>query len=464
LGNLDKALAEQHENLGMQAIEHQPPGLNIGVQMTEIANIQQELVQKQATLESLQQTKGSASVAKDLKKEVSALRLRQREQMIAIGQQTEAAKPGLAGVEGHYSAIQQLRASIETKQAELSSLEVELGPVFDLDVKNMSLEQMRPWLLPAGGVLLALLLLFFVVPAIAGALFANSLPGWTDDYLDENVVGVGYAEVSSIITNPFVEDLMDSVPGGADLPGGLAPEDFNDVLMIVLSDGESVGVFRLHEDMELDDLLPSDNTGDESVLERQDYRGTEYVSIGLGNFSYGRTYVSKPDNRTYCVSDNEDALKKVLARFDKRDEGVELDEDMLAMVSRVGGEDAYFVARVTGPLAMAAAMTGEVEGVPEFDRIDAFGVGLSMSSSSVSVTGAAQFDRDRDARRWKEDVDTCFDDFEQFLKYAPPEHRETAEDAADLIKRLKVKQSGKAAYVSGKWSVNEIEGIIDAMP
>ena len=102
---LRTAIDGQCENLGALTLQHRPPGVDISAEMAELAQIQNEHAQKQMTLDSLTETKGSGSVVKELKREMAQLRDRQRELMIAIGAKAEAARPEMPAAAGHYSGL-----------------------------------------------------------------------------------------------------------------------------------------------------------------------------------------------------------------------------------------------------------------------------------------------------------------------------------------------------------------------
>jgi hypothetical protein len=129
----------------------------------------------------------------------------------------------------------------------------------------------------------------------------------------------------------------------------------------------------------------------------------------------------------------------------------------------VGGEDMYFATAIEGPLAMMLRMAGDMDGMPQFEKIDAFGLGVSMSSKSVSVKGQAKFKRERDARRLKEDIDSGIEDFEELIEDAPDSERAAMEAAIDLVKAARVKQRNDTTYISGKWKVSDIQDVIDSM-
>jgi predicted Zn finger-like uncharacterized protein len=122
VAKLGSALDDQLERLGLLAIQHRPKQLDLTADLQELREVQQEISDHEATLESLGETRGSGSVVKDLKTEVVELRERERGLMIGIGRNAEEARPEMPGAGGHYSAIDRLRSTLESTEGELAEL------------------------------------------------------------------------------------------------------------------------------------------------------------------------------------------------------------------------------------------------------------------------------------------------------------------------------------------------------
>lgn len=129
VGKLRAALDDQMEKLGLLAVQHRPGELDLDADLQELRNVQHEISEQEATLESLRETGGSGSVVKDLKGELSELRQRERNIMVGIGRKAEAARPDMPGAAGHYSAIARLRSTLETRRSELAQLDEAAGQV-----------------------------------------------------------------------------------------------------------------------------------------------------------------------------------------------------------------------------------------------------------------------------------------------------------------------------------------------
>ncbi len=83
--SLQTAIEAQLEALGTLTLAHRPGTVDIGQQVADLSQVQDEVSQKESMLNALRQTKGSAPVAKELSKEVAQLHIRQKAAMIAIG-------------------------------------------------------------------------------------------------------------------------------------------------------------------------------------------------------------------------------------------------------------------------------------------------------------------------------------------------------------------------------------------
>jgi len=158
--SLQTAIEAQLEALGTLALGHRPATVDIGQQVTDLSTVQDELSRKQATLESLRDTKGSGSVVKELNQEVSQLHSRQRAVMVAIGRRALAARPEMPGAAGPYAALDRLESSLETKQRGLTIIEDEIGPAWRAGGLRVAAMK-RPLVLAgaaAGGLLILCLL------------------------------------------------------------------------------------------------------------------------------------------------------------------------------------------------------------------------------------------------------------------------------------------------------------------
>jgi hypothetical protein len=125
--SLQAALEDQLEKLGSLTLTHRPPVVDVSAEVTELSQTQDETAQKQAILESLRQTTGSAPVVKEVDQELAALQSRKRTTTIRIGSKTAVARPEMPGTVGLYAAIDRLRMSLTAKQNELKTIEEQVG-------------------------------------------------------------------------------------------------------------------------------------------------------------------------------------------------------------------------------------------------------------------------------------------------------------------------------------------------
>jgi len=189
LKSLQTAIAAQLAALGTLTLTHRPSTVDIGQQVADLSQVQEELSQKQTTLESLRHTKGSGSVVKELNHEVAQLQSRQKAVMSDIGRRTLTTRPAMPGAAGPYAALDRLALSLEAKQNELKVIEEDIGPVWNITRMGFGTVK-RPFVF-AGVAAGALLLLYLLWTLLAVGLF-----------------GVGYrAEYRPLIENgqPFLE-------------------------------------------------------------------------------------------------------------------------------------------------------------------------------------------------------------------------------------------------------------------
>jgi len=166
--SLRAAIDEQHERLGMVAIQQRPVGLEIEAETGELERIQAELIEKQEALDSLRGTKGSGVAVRDVKREIAEGQKRQRALKIGIGGKADRARPEIPEAQGHYQAIEQLRATLQTKENELAAIEPEFDPIAQGSTPSRPTFA-KPLILTGAG-MAALLLLVLL------------LSGWGDSY------------------------------------------------------------------------------------------------------------------------------------------------------------------------------------------------------------------------------------------------------------------------------------------
>lgn len=161
VGGLNSSIDGQWEALGMLMLQHHPAGIDLTARIEALSRIQADLAAQQVTLDALRQTKGSGPAAKETERDVRLLRQEQRQIMVGVGREAEAARVGAPGANGHYSALNTLRSTLVTKEAELVAIEEQVGPASRLSPAG-------GWLAQAGTVISMplglLLVVFFFLP------------------------------------------------------------------------------------------------------------------------------------------------------------------------------------------------------------------------------------------------------------------------------------------------------------
>jgi len=128
VSSLWTAVNSQLESLGTLAITHRPPTVDISSEIAELSQVQRELSQHQVTIDSLRQGAGGRSVVKQIEGEITRLRDRQREAVIAIGRKVAATRPDMPDAAGTYSAIDRVQSSLTATESQLAEIEKEIGP------------------------------------------------------------------------------------------------------------------------------------------------------------------------------------------------------------------------------------------------------------------------------------------------------------------------------------------------
>lgn len=116
--------------------------------------------------------------------------------MIAIGAKVDPSRPVMPGAAGSYSAIDSLRASLRAKEAELATLEAQLGPLWEGGVPSIRSYQ-RP-LIIAGAAVGGLLVVYLLWTFLLSGLFSSSLPGWARQYVTKDTGVVVYANIEKL--------------------------------------------------------------------------------------------------------------------------------------------------------------------------------------------------------------------------------------------------------------------------
>jgi len=435
--NLQKALQQQLYALGYQATQQPPEQVDISVEMTELTQIQIQLNEKQTTLASLQQTAGSETVAKQMKQEIAQLQKRQQELVVAIGAKINIARPELPDLAGNYGAIDQLRAAIQPKQAELEQLQTEIGPIeFDKETLFSVGKAGRKYLPYGIGAIAVILILYFGIGWVWG-LFSPA--GWKEFqyYVSDDVSSFTYTNLTNLRKSNLFEDKVDSITSGLkrnDLD--IDVDDIEEIIKISSKDVGSIQVFKTSEDLYLEDMVKS--TG---KINTETYKDIDYVLLGRGYSGC----LAKTEKKTYCLARNKEAMEEAIKHLDK-EEKPEFDEYFQEALEHVEKLDRYKVSLGSGD----AKASG-----------DGFSVGSSVKDKEIKLF------------RQEKDAEKVFKELKKIIERNKEDLEDAIEDAddKDLKKYLETKlsfleaskqsQSGNAW--KGEWSydTDELEDLAD---
>ncbi len=213
VNSLQTAVDGQFEILGTLALTHRPSVVDVGAEIAELSQIQEELARKETTIESLRQTTGGGSAVKELKQESAQLRDRQQAVMIAIGRKASTARPEMPGAAGPYTALDRLQSSLDAKHAELKGVEDEIGPLWD--VKRGRFGALKKPAMIFGVAAAGLILVYLLWSLLAATLFAAGLPKWTRYHVPNDTKAVAYVNVEKLrkttVFKKFSE-LFESMP------------------------------------------------------------------------------------------------------------------------------------------------------------------------------------------------------------------------------------------------------------
>lgn len=454
--NVQTSMEGQWETLGKMVVTHRPATVDIGGEIAELTRIHNELAQKQATIASLRQTKGSTTVINGLEREIAEKHNRQREIMIDIGKKAEAVRANVPDAGGNYSALECLHATFATKQAELTAIEEQIGPVWE-KADMPRLDTFKKPSLIAGGVILGCILLYLLW-IIAAFLFGGGgkLPKWAIYYVPGDAQGVAYANIDGFRKTDLYQAMEKHLPSKKTMKEGLGLnltlEDIRDFFFTFSDDRSAVVVLRTYEDAPLDEILlinRNNSPGKKS-------HGIEYVRISDG-------FLAKTASYTYCVTPTEDAMKAVLGRLDRREQP-KLDKGLKQAIAYVAGND-YYLASSLGS-ASNLFRRSRAYPVPAFNpnampdffsEVEYSAVG-ALIGGSLRITGFLVFEKERAAERCVKSMTESLKHLDDSLSDEPEEIKQISEL---ITKPLSFYSSGKFVYLSGKWKITDVEQAIE---
>ncbi len=444
---LNRALEDQLTTLGQLVLQHRPEEVEISADVAELSQAANRRAEKAVTRDTLRNTSGAGSAIKELNKEINELQDREATLMIQIGRKTDAARPEIPGVAAHYAAIDQLRVSHAEKRRELADLQEAAG--------KMKFPRVGPWKQKVGiaGAGFACLVTLYLLYSLTAVVHVPS-------YIPDDAMLIMHANVRELADTELYEELEGDIPHVASgIPWAM--DQWRDATMVVLRDGSSLVVVHTVEDFALDEAV----TDSSLAPKHSKYQGLEYIRTPGGE------YLAKLDHNTYCASNNEKTLKRVLSGF-VRDESPELDEDMELAFKEISGKADHFLVASRDVLARRSGMRmlplpdqqdlSDIE-APELRSLAtnlfnarAIGTGCTFRSSKLSGEGVLVFPRERFAERCQEDFDEWLDEFEHQIGDLEDDDREEAELALDSLKRLDVRQKGNNVYLSGSWRLDDL--------
>ncbi len=194
--NLQMAIDTQLETLGTLTLTHRPAAVGISDEIAELSQVQDGLSQKQSMLHAIRQTKGSASVVKELNTEAAQLHVRQKAAMVAIGAKAFLVRPDMPGAAGCYAALERLHSSLAATEGELKAIEDDIGPVWRTG--GVSLGATKRPLLLVGAAAGGLLLLCLLWKLLAASLPATGLlgSGYEVDYKEGGYYRAGWLDIT----------------------------------------------------------------------------------------------------------------------------------------------------------------------------------------------------------------------------------------------------------------------------
>ena len=440
--NLQNALKQQMEILGTLTLQHQPEKVQITAELNKLSQIQNQLSEKQTTLSSLQQTSGSKKVVKQMKQEIHQLQGRQKELMVAIGIKTDAARPDLPGVAGNYGAIDQLRSTLQPKQAELEQLQAEIGPIADKETLSSASSLARKYAPISIGAIAAILILYFGIGWIWGLIFPG---GWKEFqyYIPDEVTSIQFADLQEMREHDELEDNVNSIIneslGMVKNYLDIDEDEIEKVLQVASQKGSSFLVIKTAKDSDLEDVIK--NFDDKNM---ETYKDIDYAKLGRGYSGC----LAKTAKKTYLFTTNKDSIEETLKQYLEK-EKPDFDEDFQAAFDEVDTYDQFLVS--VGSKKIPAVSSGFVVTSGIF--------GSAFKEKTVTI-----FDKEKDAEETYEDaeknLERKIEDLEKEIERGDNKKRKKALEAQlKLAKSTSIKLKGNEVIESSKIDLEDLEDL-----
>jgi hypothetical protein len=435
------SMVAQRVNLGSLALQHQAAMAGIEAEAAELSQVQSDLKEKRASLDSLQATDRSNPAVRELKRELTGLQRRQRELTLAVGTKVDAARAHVPGAIPVYSAIDQLRTSLEAKQTELGQLGASPDPATEDSGVPRQLPDVGAWKKPVavGGAVLGVVLILWLLASMIGSLGGSGLPKWAGSCLGEDVRRISYVNLKKLREDEQYDDLA-RYAGVPALPFRVQPEELNEAVVIRTEDSafnRDLVLFRTIEDLSLDDLA------ERRPCRREETDGTECLVVSAGFM--GSLWLAKTGTRTYCYAGDRQSMQDALDRIAGRKPS-ELNDELKESLSQVAAND---VCHVGFSNAYGAAFPG----------LEVYGFGLSADSSKWSFDGVFVFGETGQAEGYMEKREDQIEQIRARLasdRISKEEH-DRIEQHLNTVERLEVSRRDRRVHCHGKWPVEEKE-------
>jgi len=420
---IHRAIIEQRAKLGALALQHQPPGLDVAAEAGEIEQIDTELAEKQSTLDTLRQSKGSGAVVKEMRQEVNQLKTRQQTLQVAAGEKADTARVDFGGASAHYAAIDRLQQSLAAMESESAELATETGSESSGGGSSGGSSDLVRWLAIGGGAIVGLIVVWFIGSFLLGLVFGGSRLDAYMDYIPDNTKGIEYSDFA-VLRDCFPDKKDEFSKAFGRVNAKVDADDCEEAFSLSLDPGGLVQIIRTGKDFEIKDFI--DVLGDE-----QEYKGQAYFR------TEDRSFAAKTEKRTFCIARNEDALKRVIATK-KKGEKPDLDEALEEVLSYVGDKDS-FRASIRSGGSLKATGTG-------------MSFGSTISFEMVEIYKDKE-DAEEKTEKAEEERKEELEEVDRKLENASGDEKKKLEVQRRMMKNASVKQSGNV--VRARFSVDK---------
>lgn len=385
INGLSKAAEGQLELLGALALTHRPPTVDVAQELAELSGIQDQVGEKQTTVGSLRQTRGSGSVVKEMNTEIAELQARQRTVAIGIGRKAAAARAEMPGAAGPYAALDRLNTALTTKQTDLAAIEDEttaLGTAKAMDLGSLG----RPVFATAAvaGAIVCLGVLWLLWGSLP---LGGGVPKSIRSHMSADTQWIGYCNLHALRKTPLWSEIEAMGPPDKEIDlkanWAFGAEEIREGFAFAAIGEAPCVIVRTYDDVPLEEAVLR-GVGYSAFKEHEGYKYT----------ALGKAYGAKTGKCIYCETQSEDAMKSALGHVSQR-ESRELSDNLERAIANVAASD-YYVAADSAMLvtflapalqAMRKAMRNPYRAVNE-ERVEAL-TGLVKASLSAEYVAMA---------------------------------------------------------------------------